>query len=106
MWGAGAECAGAGGAGGAIGGGGAGGGSGDTAAGENDAGASGDCAMEKMLGILLTVPNVYQPVYHIKRTYQQQSEPTQTDSSAHNNRSTAVKPLSVKLDVKPWTAGD
>lgn len=32
---------------------------------------------------------------------QQQSEPTQTDSSARNNRSTAVKPLSVKLDVKP-----
>lgn len=45
MWGAGgAAWAGAGGAGGAIGGGGAGGGSGDTAAGENDAGASGDCA--------------------------------------------------------------
>lgn len=58
MWGAGAECAGAGGAGGAIGGGGAGGGSGDTAAGENDAGASGDCAMEKMLGILRTAPNM------------------------------------------------
>lgn len=52
MWGAGAECAGAGGAGGAIGGGGAGGGSGDTAAGENDAGAKGDCATKKNIRII------------------------------------------------------
>lgn len=106
MWGVGgAACDGAGGAGGAIGGGGAGGGSGDTAAGENEAGASGDCATKKHCNYLGTMI-LWIRIPLFESTHQLRSTPTRTGSSARSSRSTAAELPFVKHGGEPWIAED